>query len=150
MLVVPINNTLLYVEAIYQTMSNESDIPILKKIVIASGNKVAIGNNLETAIKNLLSQEAVNIEIENTDDINGLIEAIIKANDNLSQSSKNNDWEMMGQDINTLQTLIKSLEEMKEKQDKEDEKNKKIEQDIGNSINENEIVNQTTNTNIIK
>ena len=32
MVVVPVNNTLLYVEAIYQTMSNESDIPILKKI----------------------------------------------------------------------------------------------------------------------
>ena len=150
MIAVPVNNTLLYVEAIYQTMSNESDIPVLKKIVVASGNKVAIGNNLETAIKNLLSQEAVNIEIQNTDDINGLIEAIIKANDNLSQSSKNNDWEMMGQDINTLQTLIKSLEEMKEKQDKEEEKNKKIEKSIENSINTNQIENQTTNTNILK
>ena len=121
----------------------------MKKIVVASGNKVAIGNDLETALKNLLSKEAVDIEVENTDDIDGLIEAIIKANDNLSQSSKNNDWEMMGQDINKLQTLIKSLEQMKEKQEKE---NKKLEQTMGTSANKDEItnetVNETTNTNI--
>ena len=46
MLVVPIENTLLYVEPIYQTMLNESEVPLLKKVVVASGNKVAIGDNL--------------------------------------------------------------------------------------------------------
>ena len=59
MVVVPVNNTLLYVESIYQTMLNEeSKIPILKKVVVASGNKVAIGDNLDAALKNLLSKEA--------------------------------------------------------------------------------------------
>ncbi len=38
----------------------------------------------------------MDIEVENTDDIEGLIEAIIKANKNLKDSNKNNDWEMMG------------------------------------------------------
>ena len=118
MVVVPINNTLLYVEAIYQTMLNESDVPVLKKIVVASGNKVAIGNNLETALQNLLSKDAVNIEIENTEDIEGIIEAIIKTNNNLTQSNKNGNWEMMGQDIEKLQTLINSLEKMKESDEK--------------------------------
>ena len=146
MLVVPINNTLLYIEPIYQTMSNESDIPLLRKIVVASGNKVAIGNDLESALKNLLSQEAVDIEIENTEDIEGLIETIIKANNNLDQSTKNNDWEMMGQDVKKLQTLIKSLEEMREKEKKE---NKKAEKNIetNNEIT-NEISNEIINTNI--
>ena len=41
MIVVPINNTLLYVEPIYQTMLNESEVPILRKVIVASGNKVA-------------------------------------------------------------------------------------------------------------
>lgn len=99
MVVVPVNNTLLYVESIYQTMLNEeSKIPMLKKVVVASGNKVAIGNNLEDALKNLLSKEASNIEVENTDDIDGLIDSIIKANKNLSESTSNNDWELMGSD----------------------------------------------------
>ena len=102
MIVVPINNTLLYVEPIYQVYTNESLVPVIKKIVVASGNKVAIGDNLEEAIENLLSKSAVNIEVENTDTQEGLINAIIKANKNLDESTKNNNWEMMGKDIRKI------------------------------------------------
>lgn len=118
-IIVPINNTLLYVEPIYQVLLNESQVqvPVLKKVVVASGNKIAIGDNLEEAINRLVSQEASRIEIENTDDEEGLIEAIIKANNNLEESNKNNDWELMGKDITKLQELIKQLEIML--QDKE-------------------------------
>lgn len=118
MIAVPINNTILYVEPIYQTMLNESEVPVLKKVVVASGNKVAIGDNLTKALENLLSKYAVDIEVENTDDVEGLIEAIIKANKNLTQSNENNDWEMMGKDIKKVQELIDSLEKVKEKEDK--------------------------------
>lgn len=118
MIAVPINNTILYVEPIYQTMLNESEVPVLKKVVVASGNKVAIGDNLTKALENLLSKYAVDIEVENTDDVEGLIEAIIKANKNLTQSNENNDWEMMGKDVKKVQELIDSLEKVKEKEDK--------------------------------
>lgn len=118
MIAVPINNTILYVEPIYQTMLNESEVPVLKKVVVASGNKVAIGDNLTKALENLLSKYAVDIEVENTDDVEGLIEAIIKANKNLTQSNENNDWKMMGKDIKKVQELIDSLEKVKEKEDK--------------------------------
>ena len=117
MIIVPINNTLLYVEPIYQTMLNESEIPLLKKVVVASGNKVAIGDTLSKALQNLLSQYAVDIEVENTEDIDGLIDAIIKANDNLTESNNSNDWELMGSDLKRLQELINSLEELKAEED---------------------------------
>ena len=116
MIIVPIENTLLYVEPIYQTMINESEIPLLKKIIVASGNKVAIGDTLQEALQNLLSNYAVDIEVENTEDIDGLIDSIIKANQNLKDSTNNNDWEMMGSDIERLQTLIDSLERMKQEE----------------------------------
>ena len=143
MVVVPVNNTLLYVESIYQTMLNEeSKIPMLKKVVVASGNKVAIGNNLEDALNNLLSKEASNIEVENTDDIDGLIDSIIKANKNLSESTSNNDWELMGSDINKLQSLIDSLEEEKAKEDKkkEEQQNNTITNSLNETIQVNDIV----------
>ena len=142
MVVVPINNTLLYVESIYQTMLNEeSKIPMLKKIVVASGNKVAIGNNLEEALNNLLSKEASNIEVENTEDIDGLIDAIIKANKNLSESTENNDWELMGSDIKKLQDLIDSLEEEKAKEDeKKEEQNNIVTNSLNETIDSNEIL----------
>lgn len=135
MVVVPINNTLLYVESIYQIMLNEeSKIPMLKKVVVASGNKVAIGDNLEEALNNLLSKEASNIELENTDDIDGLIDAIVKANKNLTESTENNDWELMGSDIKKIQNLIDSLEKEKAKEDKKKQQGKN--NVVENSVNE--------------
>jgi len=111
MKIIPIGNTVLYVETIYQTMANEPNTSTtLEKVIVASGTKVAIGDTLDEAITNLLSQSAVNIEITSTEDIEGLIEAIINANDNLSESNDRNDWEMMGTDLKELQTLIQSLE----------------------------------------
>ena len=114
MIIVPINNTLLYVEPVYQTMINESDVPILKKVIVASGNKVAIGDTIQEALQNLLSRYAGSIEVEDTEDIEGIIEAIIKANQNLTESNNNNDWEMMGRDLARLQELIIQLEQAKE------------------------------------
>ena len=151
MIIVPINNTLLYVEPIYQTMLNESDIPVLKKVIVASGSKVAIGNDLQFALENLLSKYAINIEVENTEDLDGLIEAIIKANKNLTESNQNNDWEMMGKDIKKLQDLITSLETVKEEEDKkkeELEKQNTNETDIIDINTNNEILENQTNQNI--
>ena len=143
MIIVPIKNTLLYVEPIYQTMLNESEVPVLKKVIVASGNKVAIGNSLSNALENLLSKYAVDIGVENTEDVEGLIEAIIKANENLTNSNNNNDWEMMGKDVQKLQDLITSLEQVKEKEDKKKEELEKTTSSNNTIANE---VNTTENT----
>ena len=144
MLVIPLENTILYVEPIYQTKLNESKIPLLKKVVVSSGNKIAIGDNLEMALQNLLSTYAVDIEVENTDDIEGLIEEIIKANNNLTDSNKNGNWELMGQDIKKLQELINSLEIMKQEQDEQQENNNIDSNTVNEAIlNETNIVNNT-------
>lgn len=111
MKIIPIDNTVLYVETIYLTMTNEPNTPTtLEKIILASGTKVAIGDTLQEALTHLLSQSAVNIEVTNTEDIEGMIESIINANKNLTESNDRNDWEMMGADLKELQNLIESLE----------------------------------------
>ena len=120
---------------IYQEYINEDDsTPTLKKVIVASGNKLAIGNNLNEALRNLVSQYAVDIEVENTDSIEDLVQAIIKANGNLKESTANSDFEMIGKDIQRLQDLIDSLQKLVEEQEKEQEKE--------NKDNENTIVNE--------
>ena len=133
MIIVPIENTLLYVESIYQTRINESEIPVLKKVVVASGNKVSIGNNLREALENLASQYATSIETYTTEDIDGLIQSIIKSNNNLEDSMESNDWELIGTDIKKLQELISLLE-------KQVEEDGKTEENDSNEITENNIV----------
>ena len=132
LIAIPIDNKILYIEPIYQQYINEEDsVPTLKRVIAASGNKVAIGNTLEEALTNLVSQYAVDIEVENTDNIDDLIDAIIRANDNLKDSSQNGDWTMMGKDMDKLQTLIDQLNELVEEQKQEEQENEE-----NNTINE--------------
>ena len=136
-IIVPIDNTLLYVEPIYQQYVNETDsLPVLKKVVVASGTKVAIGDTFTQALTNLVSQYAVNIEVGNSDNIDELISLIIKANNNLKTSTQSNDWEQIGKDTKKLQTLIDRLEEVKAELDKkEQEEQEKIFENINEIIN---------------
>lgn len=117
-IIVPIENTLLYIEPIYQTMINESDVPSLKKVIVASGTKMAIGDNITEALENLLSQYALNIQIDRTEDIDGMIQSIIQANKNLKESSDSKNWEIMGRDIQELQDLIDILEKLIDEKEK--------------------------------
>lgn len=133
-IVVPINNTLLYVEPIYQIMLNETSkdpIPVLKKVVVASGDKIAIGDDLQEAINNLLSQEAVSITVE-SNDLDALISEIIKANNNLEESNQSNNWEMIGRDMAKLQSLIEQLEKTYEPIEDEEEKTSIIKDIVNN------------------
>ena len=141
MIIVPLDNTLLYVEPVYQQYINESDsVPILKKVIVASGSKLAIGDNITEALRNLVSQYAVNIEVENTDSVDDLVDAVIKANNNLKESTSNSDYEMMGKDIKRLQDLINQLENVVEEERIE---SNTIEEDSGidiaNRISSNEL-----------
>ena len=141
MIIVPINDTILYVEPIYQTRRNEENIPVLSKVVVASGSKVSIGNNLQEAITNLISQYATNIDINTTDDIEGIIESIIKANGNLSNSIDSKNLELMGSDIQKLQDLINTLD----KKRKEVKKDRNI---VSNTSIDNTSEDNNTNNNI--
>lgn len=143
-IIVPIDNTLLYVEPIYQQYVNEKDsLPVLKKVVVASGSKVAIGNTYSEAMSNLVSQYAVNIEVENTDDLNELMDQVIRANGNLDASMKTGDWEQTGKDITKLQNLIRRLEELKKEKDQKAEANKIENNEVVQNLEENEIANET-------
>ena len=122
MYIIPFNNTILYIEPVYQLLlNNEAQIPVLKKVIVASGNRVAIGDDLNKAINNLLSQESLEIDVQNTDTQEGLINEIIKANNNLKESSNNNDWELIGRDLARLQELIENLEKLKEDEAKKEQ-----------------------------
>ena len=57
----------------------------------------------------------MNIEVTNTEDIEGMIQAIINKNKDLTESSERSDWELIGTDLKELQGLIESLEKMVEK-----------------------------------
>ena len=72
---------------------------------------------------NLVSQSAVDIEVEDNETIEGLIQSIIKTNNNLKQSNSNNNWEMVGKDMTRLQELITKLEKLQAQNNKSKKEN---------------------------
>lgn len=140
MLIIPVNNTLLYVETIYQSMLNEKDaIPTLKKVIVASGNTVAIGDSLEEALNNLFEDDyAVDLEFVDIDNIEALIDSVIKANHNLNESLNANNFEMIGKDVASLQALINQLETARQK---ELELQKELEKDEKENLTEKDNIN---------
>ena len=145
MLIIPVNNTLLYVEPIYQSMLNEKDaIPTLKKVIVASGNTVAIGDSLEEALNNLFEDDyAVDLEFIDIDNIDALIDSVIKANRNLNESLNSKDFEVIGKDVASLQALINQLENARQKEleiQKELEKNNEVEENIHREIPDNTLI----------
>ena len=111
--IIPIENSILYIEPVYQVLLNEeSQVPTLKKVIVASGTKVAIGDNLAEALTTLITDSASKIEFVNKEDREQVIKAVIKANKNLRESLDAKDWEMIGSDLERLQGLIEQLEKL--------------------------------------
>lgn len=153
MIIVPIDNTLLYVEPIYQVMLNDdSQIPVLKKVIVASGNIVAIGDSLDKAISNLFNDYAVDLEFIDIEDISALVDSVIKANNNLKESLDASDFEMIGKDISTLQARINQLETARKNElereaeqerlllENQTEENDKIAEENENTVSEENVV----------
>ena len=153
MIIVPINKSLLYVEPVYQVMLNESEIPVLRKVIVASGNTVAIGDTLDAALTNLFNDAyAVDLEFINIEDINELIDSVIKANNNLKSSIDSKDLEMVGKDVISLQAIINQLETARKNElEKEAEEKKLNNTNTSNTSVENtaSYTNNVTGNNIV-
>ncbi len=157
-IIVPIENTILYIEPVYQVRLNEIETQVLKKVIVSSGNKVAIGDDLEEAITNLLSEtNSVEIEYIDMEDINQVIDSIIEANQNFQESLESQDLEMIGKDLSTLQTLLnqlevlrtQELEEQKEAEEEAENDDNIIDQDENNTTdNTSNTVNNGVNSNV--
>ena len=72
--VVPINNSLIYVEPIYIEAINEDAIPQLKKVIVAYNNSVATGANLEEALETVINNESGTIKIDINEEVTELPE----------------------------------------------------------------------------
>lgn len=61
LIVIPLNNSFLYVEPIY-LQSESSALPELKRVIVASGTRIAMRETLGEALTALLSSEAIIVE----------------------------------------------------------------------------------------
>ena len=118
-ILLPYEDTTLYIKSIYQVFLNEDSVPVLKKVIVANKGKVGIGNTLKEAMQRMLTENAIDIDVRDLANEDELKDAIIKQNKTLKDVMKQGDFEYTGKDIQRLVKLVDQLEEVsKEKKKK--------------------------------
>ena len=118
-ILLPYEDTTLYIKTIYQVFLNEDSVPVLKKVIVANKGKVGIGNTLKEAMQRMLTENAIDIDVRDLANEDELKDAIIKQNKTLKDVMKQGDFEYTGKDIQRLIKLVDQLEEVsKEKKKK--------------------------------
>lgn len=114
MMVVPIENSLLYVEPLYIKSNNESSLPELKQVIVAYGDQIVMRATLEEAIYALFNMQTpvsstqTNIITNYTEE--QVIERVIAAFHDVKTASSQSDWENFGHSLKTLEETIGDLE----------------------------------------
>jgi len=76
LLVIPIKQSLLYVEPVYLRSSGESSIPQLKRVIVAYGDRLAMREDLKTSLQAVFSED-VNKTIPDEEPIEGDLQELI-------------------------------------------------------------------------
>ena len=97
------------------------DEPTLETLQNAFTNAVMVAGMVD------MMEPEYDLEFINTDNIEAIIDSVIRANQNLNESLNANDFEMIGKDLTRLQAIINQLQvvrenelELKKQQDSED------------------------------
>ena len=120
-LVVPIKNSLLYIEPIYITSSSaESSIPELKKVILAYDDKVVMEDNLGDCLSAVFNIPSDVAELQNSpngvnynvsdDALSAIIARLVENYDALSVASKDGNWVAFGEKMAALSKNIGELE----------------------------------------
>ena len=119
-LVIPIENSLLYVEPIYLKSDTESNFPEMKMVVASFNDEIVMETTLEKALARIFGEAENAVEeptkptgpTDNQYENNTVNELIKQANDiyiKANEASKNGDWTAYGERLKQLENILKQL-----------------------------------------
>ena len=117
MLVVPIKNSLLYVEPVYITTNNEASFPELKRVIVAYGDKIAMGATLKDSLATIFGTDKSTNEKTRTvtpsttgGAMDGNLQKIIALYDQYKKYNAANDYQNAGSVMKQIDDLVTSLQ----------------------------------------
>ncbi len=121
MIVVPIQNSILYVEPIYIASSNKTTLPELKQVAVAFDEKIVMKSTLQDALYALFGEKAPENKTETTltepDVDSGKVtyadaaSAVISQFESVKNATSQNDWKTFGESMTALEKSINDLKE---------------------------------------
>ncbi|HEY8890684.1 MAG TPA: UPF0182 family protein [Clostridium sp.] len=118
--ILPLKNSLLYIEPLYLRASGKNSIPEMKKIIISYDNKLLMVDSIESGLQQIFNYQAQNAVVPGATGTTTTaplsqtqVKLIKQANDLYTKaldSQKNLDWAKYGEYIKQLGTLLKQLD----------------------------------------
>jgi uncharacterized protein len=112
-IIVPINNSLLYVEPMYLTSQGNNSIPEMKRVIISYGEKIVLAENIDKALEqlfNIADAKTPDTAVPNNNtDIEAWAKEAKDLFDKALEAQKNGDWSKYGEYINKLGDILSSL-----------------------------------------
>ncbi len=136
LLVIPIEDSVLYVEPLY-LRSEQGEIPQLRRVIVSDGSEVTMAKDLDTALRLLFGRFAEeeieeierNIILEEGTTLNGLIENAVQYYLDATDAAQEGNWEKYGENLESLEDALESLrsfiqqDEVPESSEDEEEEN---------------------------
>lgn len=114
--VIPIENSLVYVEPVYLEASNTGSLPEVKRVIVAYGDRIAYEPTLSAALDSLFGSGTgtpqAHQKEEKPDNVLSPEELISLANEafnNAEAAQRNGDWNAYGQYLNELKKYLTQL-----------------------------------------
>jgi uncharacterized protein len=119
-MIIPINNSLLYVEPIYIRATGKSSIPEVKRIIVGFGDRLILAESIDKALEQIFNYTAAPGQTPGTPAVPSVpsnadtavkekIKSAKDAFDKAIESQKNGDWAKYGEYIKSLQEILNEL-----------------------------------------
>ncbi len=119
--VIPINNSIMYVEPVYLEASNQA-IPEMKRVIVAYGDKIAYESTLADALADLFGEDENGGQSQNASASSGknnsgksstkeLIQKANEAYENAVNAQKSGNWKKYGDYLDELEKYLNQLED---------------------------------------
>ncbi len=118
LLVIPIEESILYVEPLY-LRAEKGEIPELKRVIVSNGSDVMIGKDLGDALEKLFVRAFEGREIVITGeekDLKDLIKEAGEYYEKAQEYAREGNWGKYGEELQKLEQTLKLLEEMSERE----------------------------------
>jgi uncharacterized membrane protein (UPF0182 family) len=118
LLVIPIEESIIYVEPLY-LRAEMGEIPELKRVIVSNGSDVVMGNNLEEALGKLFARAFREREIVITGEektLKDLIKEAARYYESAQEFAQEGNWSKYGEELQKLEQTLKLLEEVSERE----------------------------------
>ncbi len=129
LLVIPVENSILYVEPVY-LKAEQRDLPEMKRVIVSHGGEVAMGENLQAALEaafggklreaeqQLIEQvPAASLEELQEGELGDVIQGLVKHFDTARKSLSEGDWVKYGEEMKRAEEIIRMLQQKYGKQE---------------------------------